>query len=210
MKKMFLGFMIFVAVFVFAVPIMALIVERDAMKTAERPNVVVVHREIPDSKAPEKCEPPNDIAYQCISAMNAGYEDMWESEEIETPKAAKPPRYVITDNERWEIERIVASEGGYCEYGFQALVAECILNGCEAENMRPLELFKRGDFWVTHDIAPTEVTKQAVSDVFDKGIMPTTQPVRYYYNPNYCISAAHESMCYVLTCCECRFFKDWE
>lgn len=117
-------------------------------------------------------------------------------------------RYPLTSEERSAIERIVASEGLWCGYDFQALVAECILNGCEAENMRPLDLFARGDFWITHDLEPSEETRRAVSDVFDKGIIPTTENVRYYYNPRYCNSPAHESKTYVLTCCECRFFKD--
>lgn len=126
-----------------------------------------------------------------------------------TAEASEPTaRYPLTSEERTAIERIVASEGLWCGYDFQALVAECILNGCEAENMRPLELFARGDFWITHDLDPSEETRRAVSDVFDKGIVPTTEKVRYYYNPNYCSSAAHESKTYVLTCCECRFFKD--
>lgn len=129
----------------------------------------------------------------------------------QTPTADAPAaRYAVTDDERRAIERIVASEGGYCPYEFQALVATCILNGCEAEDMRPTDLFRRGDFWLTHDVEPDEVTKQAVSDVFDHGIMPTAEKVRYYYNPNYCESTLHERMCYVLTSCDCRFFKDWE
>lgn len=134
-----------------------------------------------------------------------------QQDEAETPKSDTPTvRYAISDEERREIERMVASEGGYCPYEFQALVAECILNGCEAENMRPLEIFARGDFWLTHNVTPTEDTKKAVSDVFDRGILPTAEKVRYYYNPNYCESPVHEQMCYVLTNCGCRFFKDWE
>lgn len=133
-----------------------------------------------------------------------------ESLQAATEVVSDPAYYPITDAERYEIERIVASEGGYCPYEFQALVAECILNGCVAENMRPLEIFERGDFWLTHDVEPTKTTKQAVSDVFDKGIFPTSEPVRYYYNPNYCKSEVHESMRYVLTNCDCRFFADWE
>lgn len=130
--------------------------------------------------------------------------------EAETLPPAPPARYELTDEEREAIEEIVASEGGYCPYEFQALVAECILNGCEAEDMRPLEMFDRGDFWLTNDVEPTDVTRQVVSDVFDLGILPTDEPVRYYYNPKFCDSPAHESFCYVLTNCDCRFFKDWE
>lgn len=133
-----------------------------------------------------------------------------EISEVRIPNAAAPYRYKLTDAERAAVEKMVASEGGYCPYEFQALVAECILNGCEAEDLRPLELFERGDFWLTHDVVPTNDTKQAVSDVFDLGVMPTDEPIRYYYNPTYCSSPAHETFCYVLTNCGCRFFKDWE
>ena len=132
-----------------------------------------------------------------------------EPSAVSTAEVSEPTaRYPLTSEERSAIERIVASEGLWCGYDFQALVAECILNGCEAENMRPLDLFARGDFWITHDLDPSDETRRAVSDVFDKGIIPTTENVRYYYNPRYCNSPAHESKTYVLTCCECRFFKD--
>ncbi len=105
---------------------------------------------------------------------------------------------------------IVASEGGYCDYKFQALVATSILNNAEYFNVRPTELFDNGMYWLVNDVTPTETTKKAVSDVFDKGIFPTEEKIRYYYNPNMCSSGFHESMRYVLTHCDCRFFADWE
>lgn len=143
----------------------------------------------------------------CASTVDAGDAQLLEGE---IPKAAAPVRYAITDYERDQIERMVASEGGYCPYEFQALVAECILNGAEKEGLRPTELFERGDYWITHDLEPTETTKQAVSDVFDKGILPTDEKIFCYYNPNYCDSAVHEAQRYVLTCCNCRFFAEWD
>ncbi len=150
---------------------------------------------------------PKYSVQEQIEALNAAHAEISEQE---VSKAETPKRYEISDTERAEIEKIVASEGGYCEYKFQALVAECILNGCEADGLRPLELFARGDFWLTHDVAPTETTKQAVSDVFDKGILPTEEKIRWYYNPDYCVSELHERFRYVFTVCGCRFFTDWE
>lgn len=172
----------------------------------------------PSNKQTEYKEPEFTTS-EVIFAINAGYEQMSAESKAHSeskigdesiPTSNTPCRYELTDEERTAIENIVASEGGYCSYKFQALVAECILNGCLAENMRPLEIFNRGDFWLTNNVAPTDVTRQAVSDVFDKGVLPTADQVRYYYNPNFCESSLHESMCYVLTCCDCRFFKDWE
>lgn len=204
---------LFVVIFVIAIPLIMLKAERDARQSAERPVVKARHIEVTASGGtPAKSvdATPTYTTQECIAAINAGYEQNWEREQSRAPKADTPAvRYAISDDERREIERIVASEGGYCGYEFQALVALCILNGAESENLRPSELFARGDFWLTHDVAPTETTKQAVSDVFDLGIFPTQEPVRYYYNPKYCKSSLHESFCYVLTCCDCRFFKDW-
>lgn len=185
---------LFVVIFVFALPLVALKAKCDAEKEMRRPT------------------PPKYTVQEQIAALNAGYEQMWALEQT-APKAASSespePRYRITDEERREIERIVASEGGYCEYRFQALVAQCILNGAERDNVRPSKLFERGDFYITRNVEPTEVTKRAVSDVFDKGVFPTNERVMYYYNPQYCNSAAHESKRYILTCCGCRFFAEW-
>lgn len=216
MKKLIV---LFVAIFVIAIPLISLIAERDARQSAEIPVVGVRHVEVtasggtPANAVTRKRDIDTALPLtteECIASINAGYEQIWEDEQAKAPKSAAPTaRYAISDDERREIERIVASEGGYCGYEFQALVALCILNGAEAENMRPSELFARGNFCLTHDVEPTETTKRAVSDVFDRGIFPTPEPVRYYYNPKFCKSDMHESFCYVLTCEDCRFFKDW-
>lgn len=213
---------VFIALFVLAIPLIEVIAERSINEALEMP-VVGVRKTVTEwsggsTNAVKYAESVNTLpplsAEECIEILNEDYRKMWESslEESEPlPKTDAPTlRYVLTDEERAAIEQMVASEGGYCEYRFQALVATCILNGCEADGLRPPELFKRGDFWLTHDVKPTETTKQAVSDVFDRGILPTNEKIRYYYNPSYCTSAAHESKCYVLTDTDCRFFKDWE
>lgn len=216
MKNKMCVFVIMVVV-VFVLPLVEIKIKYKAPEnTANLVNMdvfkVVEYSYIP---SPEKrltgeiltCSVPEISIEEQIVAIDTDYEQISKTE---TPKDAAPVRYFITDDERAAIENIVASEGGYCPYEFQALVAECILNGCEAENMRPLEIFERGDFWLTNNVAPDETTKQAVSDVFDKGVMPTAEKVRYYYNPEFCESPMHEQMCYVLTNCGCRFFKDWD
>lgn len=193
MKKLIV---LFLTIFVFALPLGAVIITREdravEFEVVGEP-MLIVH-----------IEPAESLPTQTVPVLVA------EIEQTPTADAPIVARYELTDEEREAIERMVASEGGYCEYTFQALVAECILNGCEAENMRPLEMFERGDFWLTHNVEPDETTKKAVSDVFDRGILPTEEKVRYYYNPNYCESPVHEQMCYVLTDTGCRFFKDWE
>lgn len=188
---------------IFLMPFVALIAKRDAEREMLRPEVVPVRTvSAAKPKKVKKAPEPALTVQEQIASLNAGYKQMWESE-----AQSKEPRYRLTEDERREIERIVASEGGCCPYEFQALVAQCFLNICELDELRPLEVLERGDFWLVYDVEPSETTKQAVSDVFDKGIFPTDEPIRAYYNPKYCSSPWHESQCYVLTCCDCRFFK---
>lgn len=207
MKKF--GTMIAVLI-IFLMPFVALKAKRDAELEMRCPNVEVIRSEsvakpgdaLNARKKAAKAPEPTLTVQEQIASLNAGYKQMWESE-----AQSKEPRYKLTEDERREIERIVASEGGCCPYEFQALVAQCFLNICELDELRPLEVLERGDFWLVYDVEPSEMTKQAVSDVFDKGIFPTDEPIRAYYNPKYCSSPWHESQCYVLTCCDCRFFK---
>lgn len=203
---------------IFLMPFAALKAKHDTEREMCRPDVGIVRSEsaakpgdaLNARKKTKSVPTPKYTVQEQIAALNAGYEQMWEQEQARTPKADAPVvRYAISDEERREIERIVASEGGCCPYEFQALVAQCFLNICELDDLRPLEVLERGDFWLVYDVEPSETTKQAVSDVFDKGIFPTDEPVRAYYNPKYCSSPWHESQCYVLTCCGCRFFTEW-
>ncbi len=195
------------ALIIFLMPFAALKAKRDAEREMHRPNVDIIRMvSVAKPKKAESVPEPKYTVQEQIEALNAGYKQMWERE---AAKSKTEPRYKLTEDERREIERIVASEGGYCEYRFQALVAQCILNGAERDNVRPSELFARGDFYITHNVEPTEVTKQAVSDVFDKGEFQAAERVMYYYNPDYGFSSAHEAKRYVLTCCGCRFFTEW-
>ena len=175
--------------------------------TVDTSAVTEINKPINNKCSDEEDTLPDDWSIEDnITAINIGYEQLNTHYAIINGEESF---YPLTDEERSAIETIVASEGGYCGYEFQALVAECVLNGCLAEDMRPLEIFARGDFWLTNNVAPDEVTKQAVADVFDKGILPTEEKIRYYYNPSFCESELHEQCRYVLTNCGCRFFTDW-
>lgn len=51
-------------------------------------------------------------------------------------------RYALTAAERDEIERVVMAEAGAEPYIGQMAVAQCILNACEQEDKRPLEIVR--------------------------------------------------------------------
>lgn len=72
-----------------------------------------------------------------------------EPTEPETATEAEPTtvlqstasvRYALTAAERDEVERVVMAEAGAESYIGQMAVAQCILNACEQEDKRPLEI----------------------------------------------------------------------
>ena len=55
---------------------------------------------------------------------------------------------------------------------------------------------------------PTQEALEAVQDVFDFGIVATTEPIKYFYAPALVDSEWHESQIYVMTINGHRFFKE--
>ena len=115
--------------------------------------------------------------------------------------------YALTAAERDTVERVVMAEAGAEPYEGQIAVAQCILNACERENMRPDEIVieyqytdKRPD--------PTDEVKAAVSAVFDDGETVTDAEILYFYAPELCDSEWHEAQTYVMTVGGHRFFEE--
>lgn len=116
-------------------------------------------------------------------------------------------RYDITDEERWEIASVVTQEAGGEPYAGMVAVAQCILNGCEDELLRPFDLIE--DYGYTSKRPePSEEALKAVAAVFDFGQVVTDEPIKYFYAPAITESAWHETQDYVLTINGHRFFKE--
>ena len=116
-------------------------------------------------------------------------------------------RYALTAAERDTVERVVMAEAGAEPYEGQIAVAQCILNACELEDMRPDEIVieyqytdKRPD--------PTDEVKATVSAVFDYGETVTDAEILYFYAPALCESEWHETQEYVMTVGGHRFFEE--
>ena len=129
-----------------------------------------------------------------------------EPERIETVLQSTA-RYELTAAERDTVERVVMAEAGAEPYEGQIAVAQCILNACELEDMRPDEIVieyqytdKRPD--------PTDEVKAAVSAVFDYGETVTDAEILYFYAPALCESEWHETQNYVMTIGGHRFFEE--
>lgn len=116
-------------------------------------------------------------------------------------------RYALTAAERNEIERVVMAEAGAEPYIGQMAVAQCILNACEQEDKRPLEIVRSFGYTAARP-EPSDEVKKAVAKVFDDGETATDREILYFYAPALCQSLWHESQTYVCTIGGHRFFEE--
>lgn len=139
-----------------------------------------------------------------------------EPTEPETATEAEPKpvlqstarvRYELTAAERDEIERVVMAEAGAEPYIGQMAVAQCILNACEQEDKRPLEIVRSFGYTAARP-EPSDEVKKAVAKVFDDGETATDREILYFYAPALCQSLWHESQTYVCTIGGHRFFGE--
>lgn len=135
-----------------------------------------------------------------------------ETEPITAPEptvSAQIPtaRYRLTAAERDEIERVVMAEAGAEPYIGQMAVAQCILNACEQEDKRPLEIVRSFGYTAARP-EPSDEVKKAVAKVFDDGETATDREILYFYAPALCQSLWHESQTYVCTIGGHRFFEE--
>lgn len=127
--------------------------------------------------------------------------DAWAAE------AGIQKRYALTDAERLEIAQVLTAEAGGEPFAGKIAVAQCILQTCEDEGIRPDEVL-RVYAYSKRRPEPTQEALEAVQDVFDFGIVATTEPIKYFYAPALTDSEWHESQIYVMTINGHRFFKE--
>jgi spore germination cell wall hydrolase CwlJ-like protein len=120
-----------------------------------------------------------------------------QSEAQKTNRSAERPRYNLADAERDLVERVVMAEAGGESYKGQMLVAQCILNACEIDCIRPAEVIRKYVYAKARP-EPSESVKQAVSAVFDEGEQVTDEPIVYFYAPALVKSEFHESQIFCL------------
>jgi len=120
-----------------------------------------------------------------------------QSEAQKTNRSADRPRYNLTETERDLVERVVMAESGGESYKGQMLVAQCILNACEIDGIRPAKVIKKYVYAKARP-EPSDSVKRAVSAVFDKGETVTDEPIVYFYAPALVKSEFHESQIFCL------------
>lgn len=118
-----------------------------------------------------------------------------------------PVKYPLTDEERDLVERVVMAEAGGEAYEGQLAVAQCILNACLLDDLRPAQVVEEYAYTGNRP-EPTEQVKVAVAAVFDDGLTVFDDDVLYFYSPALCRSDWHETQDYVTTIGCHRFFKE--
>lgn len=117
------------------------------------------------------------------------------------------PRYRLADAELQEVASVVTAEAGGEPFKGMMAVAQCILQACEDDGIRPTEAVVRYKYAKSRP-EPTEDALEAVRAVFERGEVATAQPIKYFYAPALVYSEWHETQVYVMTIQGHKFFME--
>lgn len=133
---------------------------------------------------------------------------MWqEMTDAWAREAGYEKRYELTDAERWEIASVITAEAVGEPYAGKVAVAQCVLQMCEDEGIRPAEVFAKYGYSKRRP-EPSWESLEAVQSVFDFGQVATSEPIKYFYAPALVSGEWHETQVYVLTINGHKFFKE--
>ena len=157
---------------------------------------------------PEITIEPEDKPERYIFKDGKGYPIDWEHlTDTWATEAGYEKRYTLTDAERLEIAQVITAEAAGEPFAGKVAVAQCILQTCEDERIRPSEVLEKYKYSKRRP-DPTAEALEAVEAVFDFGHVATSEPIRYFYAPELIESSWHESQAYVMTINNHKFFKD--
>lgn len=126
----------------------------------------------------------------------------WAVETVNSPE-----RYYLDGRQFNIVCSIVEGEAGDQDIHGKMLVAQCILNACEKDNLTPEEV-RRAYQYAGWSESYTDETAEAVVEVFTYGHMPTEAKILYFYDARYCNSAWHETQKFALEYGCHRFFEE--
>lgn len=122
----------------------------------------------------------------------------------------EPVRYELTDFERQLVCEVVMAESGNQPYCGQMAVAQCLLNACEKDGIRPEEAVREYQY-TPNRVEPSESVQRAVSAVFDRGEVAIDETILWFYAPKHVDGTPwHETQRHVLTINDHKFFAEKE
>lgn len=155
----------------------------------------------------EAIDRPTEIVFIRETASESQIEDVYEV--VEEPVEEKEPFFYISDDERYTIACIIAGEAYNSGMDLKTAVAQTIYIAMKIEGCRLNGVISRYDGYRDRSVIEDHVwqeCQEAISQIFDRGEMAVDEPIEFFYAPQYCASAWHESLTYVTTIGGCRFF----
>lgn len=113
--------------------------------------------------------------------------------------------YPLTAEERALVEGVVTAEAEGQGFEGQVLVAQCIRNAAEIDDMSVSEVVSALSYAKPKNASKS--AKEAVAAVFDEGVGYTAEPIIYFYAPARAESEWHETQDFVMEYLEHRFFS---
>lgn len=134
-----------------------------------------------------------------------------ESRAVEPEEVFEEPQpyYPLTEAERDALAVVLMCETGGVDELAAELVATCVLNACEKDGLRPVEVFERYQYAVKEK-TPNSVCYGAVQSVFDEGNRASEECILWFYSPANMpdgVSRWHETQDFVLEYGGHRYFK---
>ena len=155
----------------------------------------------------EAIDRPTEIVFIRETASESQIEGV--SEVVEEPVEEKEPFFYISDYERYTIACIIAGEAYNSGMDLKTAVAQTIYIAMKIEGCRLNGVISRYDGYRDRSVIEDRVwqeCQEAIAQIFDRGEMAVDEPIEFFYAPQYCTSAWHESLTYVTTIGGCRFF----
>lgn len=150
---------------------------------------------------------------QIVDIVGADTEELTTAPErvyfVNEEVPVRPLRYQLTETERWVVASVVTAEAGGEPFAGKVAVAQCILQACEDDGIRPTDAVVKYRYAKSRP-EPTSEALRAVEAVFDLGQVATSEPIKYFYAPALVYSEWHESQVYIMTIQGHKFFKEAE
>lgn len=155
----------------------------------------------------EAIDRPTEIVFIRETAPESQIEGV--SEAVEEPVEEREPFFYISDDERHTIACIIAGEAYNSDMDLKTAVAQTIYIAMKIEGCRLNGVISRYDGYRDRSVIEDSVwqeCQEAIAQIFDRGEMAVNEPIEFFYAPQYCDSAWHETLKYVTTIGGCRFF----
>lgn len=140
---------------------------------------------------------------QAVPVLNTGYLIGITQPDYEYRSKA----IILSEADRWVLERLVMGEAGTQGFLGCALVAQTIRDTMLQDNIATVEEVRVGyGYCGSLDTEPNQDVRNAVRYIFDEGKAVVQHSLMYFYETTLCSSAWHETQNHIVTYNTTKFF----